>query len=215
MKFMLLSAILIGLIALSGCSKNADADEAPAQDRLEQSSFDYVDDLRGAVLTPPRVIPDFSFASTTGKDFTMGDYRGKVVLLYFGYMTCPDVCPTTLADLMRAYRALEEPKDEVVIAFITVDPERDTLERMQRYTGAFHDDFVGVRSDDAAALGEVLENFGVSAESRQVESSLGYLIDHTASVFVVGPDGALVEQFLYGTPYKDIAHDVALLIQVP
>lgn len=172
------------------------------------------EDLRGAVINPPRPIPDFTLTSSDGAAFRLGDQRGKVVLLYFGYMTCPDVCPTTMADLQRAYQALTPAEQaRVVVAFVSVDPQRDTPERLQLYTAAFHADFIGLYSQDD--LQPVLDAFGVQVTRRAVDSALGYLIDHTASVFLIAPDGKLSVQFLYGTPYADMLHDVQALIARP
>lgn len=199
--FMLAAALL------AGCAS------APVVTEAALTAPPNVAELRGAVFDPPRAIADFTLPSTEGAPFTLSEHRGQLILIYFGYRACPDFCPTTFAELRRVYLELGEPADQLKIAFVTVDPERDTLENLTLYTDAFHQDFIGLR-DDGAALAQLIDEFGVVAEKRQVgESALSYLIDHTASVFLIGPDGALEAQYLYGTDYRDIVHDLRLLLE--
>jgi protein SCO1/2 len=150
--------------------------------------------------------------STEGKPFTLSEHRGQLILLYFGYRSCPEFCPTTFAALKQVYTTLKEPKDKLKIVFVTVDPERDTLDNLTLYTHAFHDDFIGLR-DDGDGLKKLMKQFGVVATRRQVgDSALSYLIDHTASVFLINGDGQLVVQYLYGTDYHDIVHDLRIML---
>lgn len=172
----------------------------------------YLDDLYGAVFEPSRPLSDFSVASTTGAPFRFSEHQGQILLIYFGYRACPDFCPTTFSELRRVYQAVGEPSDRLKILFVTVDPERDTLENLGQYTTAFHPDFIALR-DDGDTLRQMMDEFGVVAEKRQFgESALSYLVDHTASVFLVGPDGRLQAQYLYGTDYRDIVHDVEQIL---
>jgi protein SCO1 len=194
---------LLFLLAVAGCARtDAQAEVSPTTN------------LRGAVIEPPRPIGDFTLPSTTGEDFTFSQQRGKVMLIYFGYMTCPDVCPSTFADLRRVYTELGEDAEKVSVVFITVDPERDTLDRLSVYMAAFHEDFIALRPD-AKYLQSILSDFGAQASRREVEgSALGYMMDHTASVFLVTSDGNLQEQFLFGTAYQDIVHDMRELLHI-
>lgn len=176
-----------------------------------QPGFSYLNELKGPVVTPPREVQDFTLASTTGEDFTFSEQGGRVLLLYFGYLTCPDVCPATLADLRRVYLALDEPASRVTIAFITVDPERDTMDRIQRYVGAFNADFIGLRPTPEQ-LPALLENFNVTVEKREVESAAGYLIDHTAATYMVGPDGRILVEYPFGVPYEEITTDLDVML---
>lgn len=172
----------------------------------------YLDDLYGAVFDPPRPLSDFSLASTTGEPFRFSEHQGQIMLIYFGYRACPDFCPTTFSELRRVYQAVGEPSDRLKILFVTVDPERDTLENLGQYTQAFHPDFIALR-DDGETLRRMMDEFGVVAEKRQVgDSALSYLVDHTASIFLVGADGRLQAQYLYGTDYRDIVHDVEQIL---
>lgn len=196
-------AISAGLIVLliAGCT---------GQSELKEDS--YLDDLGGAVFDPPRSISNFDLASTQGDTFRLSDHNGEIILLYFGYRTCPDFCPTTFTELRQIYRELGEPADKLKVVFITVDPERDDLESLAAYTQAFHEDFIGLRTE-GESLQRIMDEFGVVAEKRQLaDSALSYLIDHTASLFLIGPDGRLEVQYLYGTNYQIIVNDVKVIL---
>jgi protein SCO1/2 len=195
--------LLVAVLALAGCGAAATGTPTPS----------FTSQLRGAVFDPPRTVADFSVPSSSGAPFTLSEYRGKIVLLYFGYLTCPDVCPTTLAELQNVYKHLNQPVDQVKVVFISVDPERDTLDNLTKYAHAFSPDFIAARTD-GSALKQVMGEFGVTATKRQVgDSPLSYLVDHTASVFLVAPDGRLLEQYLYGTDYRDIVYDIQAILQ--
>ncbi len=180
------------------------------QQRTEQN-VSYIGRLQGSVVFPHRPIPDFTLPSTKGEDFTLSDYRGRTVLVYFGYMTCPDVCPMTMVDIRRAYLSLGEPEDKVVVVFITIDPERDTLDVMKRYVEGFNEDFIGLRPESEEQLQMLMNSFGVSRQIREVDSAVGYLVDHSATVFMLGPDGRLISQFPFGVSYTEIANDIGVL----
>lgn len=152
--------------------------------------------------------------------FDLEDHRGEFVLVSFGYTTCPDVCPLTLAELSAFYRALEDEDpalaDRVAVAFVSVDPERDLPERLHMYAAAFHPDFYGVHIGDAAELEDIKAAYGVYAEKQflsEEESSLSYLVDHTAGTFVVGPEGNLRLYFSHSTPAEDILGDMKALLK--
>lgn len=168
--------------------------------------------LRGAVFDPPRTLSDFSVMSTTGENFTLSEHHGEITLLYFGYLACPDFCPTTFGELKQVYLALNEPADKLNIVFVTVDPERDTLEHLGLYTAAFHHDFIGLRTE-GQDLAKLEGQFGVVAQKRFIGDDLSaYTYDHTASLFLIGATGKLEAQYLYGTDYQDIVHDLQLLL---
>lgn len=191
--------MLTSMLLLIGCSGSADEDPEP--------------ELLGAVFDPPRMVEDFTLMSTSGEDFTLSDHRGEAILLYFGYLTCPDFCPTTFLELRRVYQLLDEPQDQLKIVFVTVDPERDSLDYLTAYTNRYHEDFIGLR-DDGEALDDLLDQFGIVVEQQQLsDSSLAYLIDHTVSVFLIAPNGELQAQYLYGTDYHDIVHDMELILE--
>jgi len=200
-----LTFMLLGLLLVACAPAATPTVEAPVND------LPYAGDLLGAVISPPRPVDDYALTSTEGSDFAFSEHRGEIMLLYFGYRACPDFCPTTFAEMRRLYDALGEPKDNLKILFLTVDPERDTLDMLTAYTHTFHPDFIGLRTE-GDSLTQMLRDFGVVATRRNIEgSAVGYLFDHTASVFLIGPDGRLQAQYLYGTAYQDIEHDIELI----
>ena len=206
----LIQVVLVGMLLLIGIAAAivilvAKDDDSPV---TLQSSSDY----RTAMFDEPFPLEDFALPSTTGQAFTLSAQKGKVTLIYFGYLTCPDFCPTTMAELQRVVRDLGDGSEQVTVAMVTVDPERDSIDKLQIYLQAFDDRFIGVRGDDEA-LQPVLTEFGVQAIKREVDSALGYLIDHTASIYMIDPEGRLVGRFPYETPYEDIVHDVKIALE--
>ncbi|MBE2267995.1 MAG: SCO family protein [Anaerolinea sp.] len=205
-KWLLLSAICALVAVLTGCAGSA----APAATPERPA---YVDELVGAVVDPPRQLAEFNLESTHGGTFHLTDYRGDVILLYFGYRSCPDFCPTTFANMRRVSQDLGELADRVQVIFVTVDPERDTLDLLGLYTQSFNESYIGLRGE-GDTLQAVMDQFGVVATKQPLgDSPLAYLMDHTATVFLIDPDGRLQSQYLYGTDYRDIVHDVRLILE--
>ena len=135
---------------------------------------------------------DFTLTSDQGP-VNLSDHRGKVVLLFFGYTSCPDVCPLSLARIGACLSSLEDEHAARVSAmFITLDPERDTPERMRRYAGFFHPRIVGL-TGDAETIDDVTGRYGIGYErSLAPESALGYSISHPDAILLVDAEGALV-----------------------
>ena len=162
----------------------------------------------GTVYLNPGPAPAFSLINDSGEVGTLEEYRGKVVLLYFGYTFCPDICPASLAELATAFRMLDsDAQDRVQVMMISVDPARDTPEVLGSYMDHFDPSFVGFTgSDDEIAT--VTEEFGVFYQAQEGTAATGYLVDHWAGTYLIDPDGRLVESFGFGTPGEDIAADV-------
>jgi protein SCO1/2 len=190
-----ISFILLSLLLITACS----AGNQP-----------YEGQLRGAVINPPRQLEDFTVMSTSGEEFTLSEHRGKLTLLYFGYRACPDFCPTTFAELRRVYAELNEPADKLNVVFVSVDPEHDTIENLTPFVAAFHRDFIGLRTE-GQALTDLESQFGVVAQRRALGET-GYAFDHNASLFLIGAEGQLEVQYIYGTDYKDIVHDLQIML---
>ncbi len=170
-------------------------------------------DFRGTVYNPPLPAVDFSLLQSDGRTFRLSEQRGKVVLIYFGYTFCPDACPTTLHDLSQALQKLDEKQRErVVVVFISVDPARDTPEHVQEYVHRFSPSFIGL-SGSEAQLWPIWNAYGVVAKTQTTNSAAGYLIAHTAHVFLIDPNGFLRILFPFGTPPEDIAHDLVLILR--
>ena len=179
----------------------------------EEVTRSYIDELQGSVISPAREVEDFTLPSTIGEDFTFSEQGGKVLVFYFGYMNCPDVCSVVLANLMRAYKELGEPQEQVQMVFVTLDPNRDKLANMGLYLEGFHEDFIGLRVDTAEQLEQLKQNFGVIANEVHTDhDASNYTIEHNATTFVVAPDGRLLLQFPEGVQHTEISHDVQVLL---
>ncbi len=167
--------------------------------------------LRGGVFEPSQAAPEIALTTQRGQAYALSQQRGQVVLLFFGYTNCPDVCPTTLADAAAAVRKLGERGAEVQVVFITVDPERDTEETLQRYLALFNRDFVGL-TGSALEVKRVTNAFQVVATRRELSSASGYAIDHSAFTYVVDKRGMLRELLTFGAPVDDIVNDLRILL---
>ena len=156
---------------------------------------------------------DFALPDTSGKMRTLADYKGKVVVLFFGYTHCPDVCPTTMAELSQALQQLG-PKDakRVQVLFVTVDPERDTAALMAQYVAAFNPAFVGLRPADQAQLTKVTKDFRVYYAKVPGKTPDSYTMDHTAASYVFDPDGKLRLFARDGQGAAPWVHDIKLLL---
>lgn len=163
-------------------------------------------DITGAPMGRSLALPDFN-----GVPRTLADFRGKVVLVDFGYTRCPDVCPTTLSDLASAVRSLGPEGARVQVLFVTVDPKRDTPELLRNYVPAFDPRFLGLRGD-AEATSKVEKEFRIYAEEREGKTPDSYTVDHSAQVFAFDPEGRLRLMIAPGTPPGDIAADLRLLM---
>jgi protein SCO1/2 len=169
--------------------------------------------FKGTVLDPPRTVADFTLTDQHGKTFRLSDQRSQVVLLFFGYTFCPDVCPVTLGTWKRVHEALGDAAQRVRFVFITVDPGRDTPERLREHVENFNPDFIGL-TGAPDELEPVYQQFGVYYEKdTAIESAAGYLVSHTASAFVVDLDGQWRLRHSFGTPVKDIVHDIKQLLK--
>jgi protein SCO1 len=149
------------------------------------------EDFYGQALVPPRDAYDFHLIDQNGKAFQLSQLRGKVVIFYFGFTHCPNICPTTLTDLEKVYRALpDKARRKVQIIFVTVDPERDNPELMKKYVSYFDPDFLGLTgsadqvSRAAAAYGATFEKVHNPGEDWNM-----YFMNHSAFTYLISPDG--------------------------
>ncbi len=168
---------------------------------------------KGALLDPPQPLDDFALPTATGGTFRLSDYRGRVVLLYFGYTFCPDICPTTLYQVSQAMEKLGDDAQQVTMAMVTVDPERDTPEHLARYVAGYHETFLGLRTTDLDALDAVLAQFGAFYEiAPHEEGDTSYTVSHTAALFLIDQKGQWREVFAFGTPAEDLAADIRRIL---
>ena len=165
--------------------------------------------LKAGVFEPARLAPEFALQGSDGAELKLSRYRGKLVLLSFGFTRCAAVCPTTLATLAQARKALGKAGEAVQVVFVTVDPERDNAQGMKAYLAAFDPSFIG-GSGKPEILAAVRKNYGVVAN--KVPMSDGYAVDHTSSIFLIDREGKLRAMMPYGHAAKDFVHDLQLLL---
>lgn len=165
--------------------------------------------LKAGVFEPPRAAPELSLDASSGGKLSLASYRGKLVLLGFGFTSCPEVCPTTLATLAQARKRLGEQGELVQVVYVTVDPERDSADRMRAYLGGFDASFVG-GTGTPAQLEAVYKNYGVTAQRKPIGDS--YTVAHSSSVYLIDQKGLLRGMMPYGRLPADYVHDVLALL---
>ncbi len=168
--------------------------------------------FHGTVITPPLPVTDFSLQTANNERFRLSDQKGKFVLLFFGYTSCPDVCPVTLATFKQVYEKLGDDAQKVRFVMITADPDRDTPEIVSVYTARFNPEFIGL-SGDITKLEVIWKELGVFVEKQDSGSAVGYLVSHTASVFVLDQNGSLFMTFPYGTSATDMTDDIVQMLK--
>lgn len=169
--------------------------------------------FRGTLYAEPfPPAAEFSLKKADGTEFHLSDQKGKVVLLFFGYTSCPDVCPTTLAEMKQVFDQLGDDSKAVQVVFVSVDPDRDTSEKMQTYVEHFHPSFLGL-SGTIQELEPIWNDYSITREAVESDSAFGVIINHTARVFLVDPQGNMRLTFAYQTPVEDIVHDIHLVLE--
>jgi len=163
-------------------------------------------DLTGTQFGKPLTLTDH-----TGKLRSMNDFKGKVVVLFFGYTHCPDVCPTTMSDLKQTMKLLGDKADDVQVLFVTVDPERDTQEVLAQFVPGFDPRFIGLRGT-VAEVAANLSEYKVYAAKVSEPGKSGYTMDHSAGLYVFDKTGAPRIYLGYGEKPANIAHDLQLLL---
>ncbi len=157
---------------------------------------------------------DFKLVDHNGTPRTLADYRGKAVVLFFGYTQCPDFCPTTLAELAEAMKRLGPDAERVQVLFVTIDPERDTPALLKNYVPAFDPRFMGLYGD-ADATARTAKEFKVVYQKRPGQTPGTYTMDHSAGTFIFDPNGKLRVYVGYGQGADVFAHDIKALLKSP
>jgi protein SCO1/2 len=155
---------------------------------------------------------DFRLTDQHGKERTLADFRGKAVVVFFGFTQCPDVCPTTLTEIAEAKRLLGAEGQKVQGIFITVDPERDTPELLKAYVANFGADIIALRGSPEQTA-QVAKDFKVYYKKVDGKTPGSYSMDHTAASFIYDPQGKLRLYTRYGTGPQALADDLKLLLK--
>jgi protein SCO1/2 len=194
---------LVALLPLAACDR-AGGPGAPAA----APAFKSVD-ITGADYARELALPD-----PDGQVRTLADWKGKVIVVFFGYTQCPDVCPTTMAELAEARRALGADGERVQGVFVTVDPERDTPEVLKAYVANFGSGFIGLRGTPEQTRAAA-KHFKVFFSKVPGKTDTSYTIDHTAGAYVFDPSGKVRLFSRYGAGAKVLADDLRILLTPP
>lgn len=168
--------------------------------------------FHGTTYEPLIPAPGFALKEADGGEYRLSAQKGKVVVLYFGYTYCPDICPTTLATLKQVRTNLGSNADEMEVVFVTVDPARDTPETTQRYVAQFDPSFIGL-SGSESDLQPIWTAYGIFRELEPKDVSGNYVVSHTARLLVIDRQGNLHVTFPYGEEWQDILNDIEILIK--
>ncbi|MCM8745573.1 SCO family protein [Thermomicrobium sp. CFH 73360] len=168
--------------------------------------------FNGMLLDPPQDVPVVRLQGSDGQAHALTDFRGKVTVVFFGYTHCPDVCPMTASTVTRARELLGNQADRIQFVFVSVDPERDTPERLASYLAKYDSSYIGLTGDEQA-IQELATAFGVHYAKVQSTSALGYLVEHTASTFVLDREGRLRAVLPFGLTPEQMASDLRTLLR--
>ncbi len=193
-------AILMALLLLSALSSNARPNEEKTGKNDNMNAFEVITGMGG----------DFELTNHHGVKTHLKDFRGKVVLLFFGYTNCPIVCPTTLADLSQLMGRMGKNADNIQVLFITADPERDTAERLNEYVPYFHPSFLGL-TGTVGEITKVAVQYGAGFKKIGYKSADEYEISHSTYIYLLDQKGKFYELYPFKTPVDRIAADIRKL----
>jgi len=169
--------------------------------------------FQGSLIEPAVAAPPFELTDMDGQPFQLSDLENQVVVMFFGYTSCPDVCPVTLTEFLQIRSKLGDAAEEVSFVFVTVDPERDTTERMRKYLTNFDPEIIGL-TGERSELEPVWADYGVYQAKAEGGSETNYLVDHSSRVYVIDADGNLRLTYLFGTENQLITDDVRHLVSM-
>lgn len=184
-------------VPLAGCKDSADAPPKASFNAVDMTGADYA--------------RDFALADADGRTRTLADFKGKVVVLFFGYAQCPDVCPTTMTEMAQVRQQLGADGDRLQVIFVTVDPERDTPAVMKAYTGAFDPSFVAL-IPTPEQLAAMAKDFKFYYKKVDGSTPTSYTVDHSAASYVYDTQGRLRLYARYGAGVAPMVADVKTLI---
>ncbi len=170
--------------------------------------------FRGAAYSEPYPpAPYFELTHSNGELIRLSDYRGKIVLLFFGYTFCPDVCPATLAELNMALNEIPEQADAVQVLYVSVDPDRDSPQIIQEYVERFNPSFIGL-SGSFSELEKIWQDYDIFREVVTSDSNI-VTVSHTARVILIDHKSNMRLSYAFGTPVEDIVFDLKLMLENP
>jgi protein SCO1 len=168
--------------------------------------------LRGSEIDSPIPAPEIVLSSTHGGEYRLSEQKGKLVLIFFGYTSCPDVCPVTVSEMRTLRSRLGDRAENVDFVYITVDPERDTLTQMTNYLSVFDPSIIGLTGTEAE-LEPVWAPYGVWREIEDGATAAGYLVSHSSRLYLIDRSNHLRATYSYGTPVEDLEADLRHLLK--
>jgi protein SCO1 len=165
--------------------------------------------FKAGVFDPPRQAPDFSLQGSNGQELKLSGYRGKVVLLAFGYSRCLSVCPITLHTFAQTLRQIGTAAASVQVVYVTVDAEHDTPAKLKAFVGGFDPRIIGATGTEKQ-LAQVRKDYGVSAT--RIPDGNTYMYDHSSFIYLIDRGGRIRALMPYGHPSDDFAHDLRILL---
>lgn len=193
-----MAAATVGVAAIVGINLTACTDAKPTFNAVDITGADYA--------------KDFSLTDANGRVRTMADFKGKVVVLFFGYAQCPDVCPTTMAEMAQVKQQLGSEGEKLQVLFVTVDPERDTPDVMKAYMGAFDPSFIAL-IPTPQQLPALAKDYKVYYKKVEGKTPTSYSMDHSAGSFVYDPQGRLRLYMRYGAGVPAMVTDIRALLK--
>lgn len=169
-------------------------------------------EFHGMVIQSPHPVDNFTLTTANNDDVTLRDFRGKVVMLYFGYTYCPDVCPATSSELKQAMAELGDRAKDVQVIMVSVDPERDTPDDIDEYAKYFNPTFIGVTGTEAEILAATTP-LGIYYQAHEGSAATGYLVDHTATVTLIDKEGYIRVVYPFGTTGSQFAEDLRYFVR--
>jgi protein SCO1 len=162
-------------------------------------------------LADPPMGGYFELDSIDGR-VSVNQWEGKLILLYFGFLSCPDVCPNTMVSYSQVFKTMpEEKRNKIQFLFVGVDFERDKVDSLEKYVKAFHPSFVGLTGDEDS-LKNLAQSYGASFQKVPIESAMGYTLDHSTRVFVLNSQGELMGSISHGTSREDIQKELDIFL---
>ena len=209
------TALGLGLVAALGLAAAACSDDDDGAATSQATTADgpvFADELQGLVRDDPLLVGDVTLpVAGTGEARAMQAEEGELLVAYFGYLSCPDVCPTSMSDLEKALDVLGEEAADVEVSFTTVDPARDTPDLMAEYLSFFFDRWLALRTEDPAELRAAEDAFLVTSSVTTTEDGT-VEVEHSGQMFVVSDEGEVLVEWPFGTSSDAMASDLALLL---
>ena len=205
MRLLHVGLLLAAIFSFSACTDQ----QASGSGEMMLSRVDTP--FKNTDITGLNYAKDFALPDHTGKMRTLADFKGKAVVVFFGFTQCPDVCPTTMAEMASVMKELGPLADKVQMLFVSLDPERDTPQRLSQYVPAFDPRFIGLVGD-MAATEKVAKEFKLFYQKAPGKTPGSYSVDHTAGSYIFDPQGRIRLFVRHGQGTEPIVHDLKTIL---